>query len=249
MRTGFIAALLDLPPSEVQETEVLPTELPRGSEDEKLGILDVFVKMMDGTQMNLEMQVHFFAFWDSRILFYLSKMFAGQLHRGESYDRLRKCIHVSILDFNRFDDGECYHIVRFYDRKTKELYSDLLELQFLELKKLPEEAQSEKGIIRWMRFLHGKTRKEFEKMAGTDEYMEEAYQTLIHLSADEKKRLEYEVREKALRDYNSQMKSAKQEGRAEGIALGRTQGFAEGKAVNHKSYAVKTTGQNSSGNC
>ena len=139
MRTGFIAALLDLPPSEVQETEVLPTELPRGSEDEtlgildvfvttelprgsedeKLGILDVFVKMMDGTQMNLEMQVHFFAFWDSRILFYLSKMFAGQLHRGESYDRLRKCIHVSILDFNRFDDGECYHIVRFYDGKRQ----------------------------------------------------------------------------------------------------------------------------------
>lgn len=221
VRTGFIAALLDLLPSEVQETKVLPTELPRGSEDEKLGILDVFVKMMDGTQMNLEMQVHFFAFWDSRILFYLSKMFSGQLHRGESYDRLRKCIHVSILDFNRFDDGECYHIVRFYDGKTKELYSDLLELQFLELKKLPPEAQSEKGIIRWMRFLHGKTRKEFEKMAGTDEYMEEAYQTLIHLSADEKKRLEYEVREKALRDYNSQMKSAKQEG----IALGRAETF------------------------
>lgn len=134
VRTGFIAALLDLPPSEVQETEVLPTELPRGSEDEKLGILDVFVKMMDGTQINLEMQVQFFAFWDSRILFYLSKMFSGQLHRGESYDRLRKCIHVSILDFNRFDDSECYHIVRFYDGKTKELYSDLLELQFLELK-------------------------------------------------------------------------------------------------------------------
>lgn len=119
MRTGFIAALLDLPPSEVQETEVLPTELPRGSEDEKLEILDVFVKLMDGTQMNLEMQVHFFAFWDSRILFYLSKMFAGQLHRGESYDRLRKGIHVSILDFNRFDDGECYHIVRFYDGKRQ----------------------------------------------------------------------------------------------------------------------------------
>ena len=79
-------------------------------------------------------------------------------------------------------------------------------------------------------------------MAGTDEYMEEAYQTLIHLSADEKKRLEYEVREKALRDYNSQMKSAKQEGRAEGIALGRTQGFAEGKTegkAEGKAAAIK----------
>ena len=62
-------------------------------------------------------------------------------------------------------------------------------------------------------------------MAGTDEYMEEAYQTLIHLSADEKKRLEYEVREKALRDYNSQMLSAEQRGRAEGIALGRAETF------------------------
>lgn len=67
-------------------------------------------------------------------------------------------------------------------------------------------------------------------MAGTDEYMEEAYQTLIHLSADEKKRLEYEVREKALRDYNSQMLSAEQRGKQEGLALGRTQGFTEGKA-------------------
>lgn len=32
------------------------------------------------------------------------------------------------------------------------------------------------------------------------------------MSADEKKRLEYEAREKAIRDYNSQMESAKEEG-------------------------------------
>lgn len=81
-------------------------------------------------------------------------------------------------------------------------------------------------------------------MFQTDNAMEKSYPNLFQLSADEKKRLEYEVRKKALRDYNSQMKSAKQEGRAEGIALGRTQGFAEGK-----SYTTKATGQSSSGNC
>ena len=39
--------------------------------------------------------------------------------------------------------------------------------------------------------------------------------TLFELSADEKKRLEYEAREKAIRDYNKQMKSAEQRGRTE----------------------------------
>ncbi len=49
-------------------------------------------------------------------------------------------------------------------------------------------------------------------MAKGDEYLGEAYQTLLKLSADEEKRLEYEAREKALRDYNSQMQSARKQG-------------------------------------
>lgn len=44
------------------------------------------------------------------------------------------------------------------------------------------------------------------------------------MSADEKKRLEYEAREKAIRDYNSQMLELKEVGRKEGIAIGAEQG-------------------------
>ncbi len=46
-------------------------------------------------------------------------------------------------------------------------------------------------------------------MAGTSEYFGEAYEALQRLSADERKRLEYEQRDKALKDYNSQMDSAR----------------------------------------
>ncbi|HIX77116.1 MAG TPA: Rpn family recombination-promoting nuclease/putative transposase [Candidatus Fusicatenibacter merdavium] len=87
----------------------------------------------------------------------------------------------------------------------------------LELKKLPPEAQSEKGILRWMRFLHGKNRKEFEYMAEKDEYIREAYDTLVQMSADEKKQMEYKAREKALRDYQSQMQSAETAGFRKGL--------------------------------
>lgn len=57
-------------------------------------------------------------------------------------------------------------------------------------------------------------------MAKQNEYMEEAVNTLFELSADEKKRLEYEAREKALRDYNTQMYSARKSGVEEGIEKG-----------------------------
>lgn len=57
-------------------------------------------------------------------------------------------------------------------------------------------------------------------MAKQNEYMEEAVNTLFELSADEKKRLEYEAREKAIRDYNTQMQSAEQRGMERGIERG-----------------------------
>ena len=58
-----------------------------------------------------------------------------------------------------------------------------------------------------------------------DPYIEEVKKELERLSNDPKRRLEYEAREDALRDYMTQMESFKREGRAEG----RTEGKAEGK--------------------
>ena len=59
-----------------------------------------------------------------------------------------------------------------------------------------------------------------KKMPEKDSYMEEAYEMLKHMSVDEKKRLEYEAREKAVRDYHSQMQGMREEGFAEGKKAG-----------------------------
>ncbi len=58
-------------------------------------------------------------------------------------------------------------------------------------------------------------------MAKTDEYLEEACRELERMSADEQAKLEYEARERAIRDYNSQMNSALRRGREEGIKKAR----------------------------
>jgi predicted transposase/invertase (TIGR01784 family) len=50
----------------------------------------------------------------------------------------------------------------------------------------------------------------------------------LELSADEKTRMLYEVREKARRDEAAKIKTAHRKGIAEGIAEGITKGIAEG---------------------
>ena len=75
-------------------------------------------------------------------------------------------------------------------------------------------------------------------MAEQNEYIDEAYQALMKLSADDRKRLEYEYHQRAIRDYNTQMRMAEKRGReageargeAKGEARGRAEGIAEGEA-------------------
>lgn len=213
IRKGFIAAILNKDPEEIAETTLMPTILSKDTEDGKYGILDVRVRMKNGSQMDLEMQVAPFEFWNNRVIFYLSKMYAEQVKEGDKYKNLKPCIQVSILNFNLFhEDRTCFREIAFCDLTTKQKYTDLLEIYVLELKKLPPEQKEEPLIIKWMRFLAAESREDFEKMAGEDNYINEAYEVLQKLSADERKRLEYEARQKAIRDYDSQMSSSREEG-------------------------------------
>lgn len=229
VRKGFIAALLKTSPSSIRETTLLPTALRQDYQDDKLGILDVRVLMEDGVQIDMEMQVAYFEYWDARVLFYLSKIFTDQIRCGEPYENLKKCIHVSILDFIHFEnDTECCRTICLCNDKTGEKYTDLLEIQILELKKLPSEVKSGDELINWMRFFGGKSRKEFADMAEIDEYFKEAYEALEKLSADEKAKLEYEARDRAIRDYNSQMGSALRRGERRGEQIGLERGLKKG---------------------
>ena len=55
--------------------------------------------------------------------------------------------------------------------------------------------------------------------AEKSEYIKKAYEDLTRISADEEKRLEYEAREKAIRDYNTQMYSVRKQGITDIILL------------------------------
>ena len=153
--------LLKVPPEEIGETILLKNELSRRSEEEKQGILDVHV-LLQGTEFRSTWRCRL-PMWitgTSGRCFICARCLPIQLKKGEGYEKLQKCIQVGILNFTYFhDDDISYHVINFRDNKTMKLYSDKMEIQILELPKIPEGYQDPDGIVAWMKFFRGAGQK------------------------------------------------------------------------------------------
>lgn len=222
VRLGFISAILELSPDEIEDIELIPTALRQEHEEDKLGILDVRIKLKSGTQIDMEMQLAPFPEWEKRTLFYLCKMFADQLHKGDSYNVLKKCIHVGLLDFILFENEPAYYSRFHIWEDTRRLqYSDELEIHVLEFPKLKNYDDPTDELMKWAKFFNAENEEEFKMLAKENNYLNRAYEKLQEISADEQKRLEYDAREKAIRDYNWQMHKSREAGFNDGIQNGK----------------------------
>ncbi len=145
-------------------------------------------------------------------------MYADQIEQGQKYDVLKKCVSIRILDFELFKKGvgfySCFHI---REDTSGFLYTDKMEFHVIELPKLPLELTEDcAGIELWAKFINAERKEEFDMIVGRDPYIDSAYQQLQVISQDKQKRMEYEAREKAVRDYNQGMYEAEERGRKEG---------------------------------
>ena len=229
-RIGFLSAMLKLNPEEIKETQVLNTNLRKQSEKEKLGILDVRILMNNNTEIDIEIQLAAMNIWAERALFYLAKMYTEQISAGEDYTMFKKCVSISVLDFKLFEhEPEFYSCFHIREDSRNFLYTDKMEFHILELPKLPKELKEDSSDIElWGRFISAERKEDFDMLAEKNMYIGSAYQHLQVISQDEEKRLEYEARVKAIRDYNQVMLEAEQRGRVEGEAIGETRGMEQG---------------------
>jgi len=220
-RTGFLSAVLHLDPKDIKETRILNSYLRKLHEDDKLGILDVRILMNDDTEIDTEIQLSELRVWADRALFYLSKMYTEQIEQGQKYDVFKKCVSISILDFKLFkNEPEFYSCFHIKEDTRHFLYTDKMEFHVIELPKLPAElTDGSNGIELWAKFINAEKEEEFNMIAEKDPYIKSAYSQLQVISRDKQKRLEYEAREKAIRDHNQFIFEAKQSGIEEGIVI------------------------------
>ncbi len=154
-------------------------------------------------------------------------MFTEQIKPGESYRLLKKCVSISILDFVLFKDEanfySCFHIME----DTRHFrYTDKMEFHVIELPKLPEKEDYTKLEL-WAKFINAEKKEEFDMLAEKDSYIDSAYSQLQVISQDKQMRMEYEAREKAIRDHNEMILEAEERGDKRGEDRGRKEGREE----------------------
>ena len=239
-RIGFLSAILKLNPKEIKETQILNTNLRKIHEDDKQGILDVRILMNNLVEIDIEIQLAELKVWADRSLFYLAKMYVEQITSGDTYKVFKRCVSISLLNFTLFHDTDdfysCFHL-REDTRNT--LYTDKMEFHVVELPKLPKELKEDNNdILLWAKFINAERKEEFDMLATKNPYIQSAYEQLQIISQDKTKRLEYEAREKALRDYNQLMYEAEERGKEIGKEIGKETGIKIGKEIGEYEKAV-----------
>lgn len=152
--------------------------------------------MNDSTKINIELQVKHYAYWDRRQLFCLAKLYAEDMRGGEDYTLLKRCVSISILDFNLTGRKEYHHIYRLRDEQGYE-FSDVLELHILELKKkLKENGEMEE----WIRFFRADSEEDLDMMGTKNPGILEAIREVREMSLSRRLRLRYEAHLKQIRD-------------------------------------------------
>lgn len=212
-RIGFLSAVLHLDPADIRETTILKTDLRKVHEGDKQGILDVRILLNNDTDIDVEIQLAEQKTWTARALFYVCKMYADQLEEGQDYGTLKKCVGISVLNFDLFK-GETEFYSRFHIREDTRgiLYTDRVEFHVIELPKLPAELKDGDAILLWAKFIDAEQEEEFQSLTGRDEYMDSALRQLEVISQNPDMRMEYEARQKAIRDYNQLLLEAEQRG-------------------------------------
>ncbi len=187
---------------------------------DKYIILDIRVTDHSENQYDIEMQVQKYEEYPKRALYYLSKIYAGQLRSGEGYGELKPVIGIHFLNYKQFPQYADFDFrFEFSDSRHPELkLTDDISLFIFELPKIKKTAKGDppmSDMVEWLHFFsHGhKEVKETMRIHYKKPEIHDAFSVLEEMSADEKVQYLAEVREKSLKNKNSELGAARREGK------------------------------------
>ena len=227
----FLECVLDIPTGMITDLELLDKELTKDEITDKTGILDIKLRLKDGTTIDIEIQNSWSAEFIPRTLFYWSKMYIEGFKEGESYTSLTCCIAINLISQGFKLNREIHSAYSILEQKNYQPLTDLLEIHFLNLTavKGPEIRQSittkkQEKLINWLRFIETDDKEERAMLAMTSPVLQMLNEKIDVLSLNPEERKLYESRMKLKSDiatisevqYNAGIERGKSLGLAEG---------------------------------
>ena len=217
---SFLRSVLYLPEDEYSHLTIVDPHSRIEKADDKTVVLDVKLHTKSGKIIDIEVQVSDTPQMKDRIVVYTAKMLTEQLGKGDNY-KVKKVISIVITNYKLIAENETYHnVYHLYDKNTGSKFTDVLEINTLELPKIPQESDNTE-LWDWLKFLKAEREEEFEVLAQKNPGIHKAFGVLKELSQDEKTRLLYEAREKALWDERARLEGAYVKGKSEGKLEGK----------------------------
>ena len=208
----------------ITDLTVINPEPPVDSKTYKKSRFDIRTRFQNGEQGIIEIEWGRKDNFKKRSQFIISKAYSNQDISGKTYDELKRCYLICILDHTLFpEDEEYFRDGMFRDAKGNPITDDQIII-FLELSKteklLTKPVEELTGIECWLifyKYITDTTKRDvLNKIIEREEGINMATQILQTISKDERERAHYESQLIQELDQRSAEKSA----RAEGIGFG-----------------------------
>ena len=219
---SFLNAVLN-PVDPIQSVELKDTTIEKSHLEDKYSRLDVKAMTNKGEHINIEIQLKDEYNMIKRSLYYWSKLYEGQLENGENYQKLSRTICINLLDFNLLNHDKFHSVYRLKDRETNEELTDVMELHFIELKKIKDVQHAEEvktKLEAWLYFINQPDSELVQELEKIEVDIKEAKAELIRLSGDRKERERYEKRRESRLNEVSALSYAEEKGIQKGIEQG-----------------------------
>jgi predicted transposase/invertase (TIGR01784 family) len=226
---SLLNAILNLPVPIVEVTVQNPFN-PQDFQDDKLSVLDIRAVDQRGAIYDIEMQLSASPGLTKRIVFYGCEVYAGQMRSGDQYHELKPVYSICLLDGQVWADStKVHHAFRLTDRDTGRCLTDTLEVHTLELGgyTLQESDLSTASTLdRWLFWLlHAhEYDEETLKRLFPDPAFWQATDTIARIARITEDKTMYDTREKAIRDQQWLLNSAREEGEKLGEIRGKISG-------------------------
>ena len=235
VRKQFVSDVLGIPIEEIKSVRILNPFLRKRHKKHKQGILDILLELNDNTKIDVEIQVKSQKFWNKRNLYYLAKMYTDELYVGQHYEKLKKCVSISILDFDLLDGEENHRVFTLKDRSGREL-TDLFEVHIIELKK---QMTYDTPVNDWIRLFNARDEGDFAMIKRKTRGIQEAMEVVKQMSLRKRLRWEFEQLQKERRDKYAQDEYIRDQGRLEGRQEGIQEGMQKGRQEGIQEHALQ----------
>ena len=229
---GFLNAVLP-PHDTVADLSYLNQEVIGGNPEGRVVIFDLHCLTQDGRTIIVEMQRLPQPYFKRRMLYYAMRGFEHHVRRGDDSYEFAPVYVVAVVDFTLFDESPNFAHRFTLQSDGGELFSDVLQLHFLELKKYsmsqsPETAELS-ALEQWTAAL-----KDMPVLDGipdwvTDEDIKRAFEVseVANLSPEERSKFERAIRDDI--DFRGQVLQQYIYGKMKGLREGREEGREESR--------------------